>query len=110
MPGSGDIVQKLIPTCPAAGSLLSSAGEGETRARNGPSGSNDLLLWTGDGRIGVLAFGHTDPIKNEELVEKVKSAEERALEDAERQYNGTLRRALEGQADEARFMRGLGLA
>ena len=57
-----------------------------------------------------MAFGHTDPVKNEEVVAKAKSAEERALEDAERQYSGTLRRALEGQADEARFMRGLGLA
>jgi len=105
MPGNGDIVQKLIPTCPASNSLLASGSGVETSAR-----SNDLLMWTGDGRIGLLGFGYTDPVKNDEIMEKAKSAEERALEDAERQYAGTLRRALEGQADEARFMRGLGLA
>ncbi|GAB7341843.1 hypothetical protein MBLNU457_g0163t1 [Dothideomycetes sp. NU457] len=107
MPGTGDIVQKLIPTCPGSTSVLSSSSNSNAESS---SKSNDLLLWTGDGRIGLFGFGYSDPIRNEEIVEKAKSAEERALEDAERQYAGTLRRALEGQADEARFMRGLGLA
>ena len=105
VPGQGDIVQKIIPITTSHyidGGMNSEHGRPDINAE-------DLLLWTGDGRIGVLGFGHEDKVAREKLHVKALNAEERALEDAERQYSGTLRRALESQADEARFMRGLGL-
>ncbi|PNS17262.1 hypothetical protein CAC42_6945 [Sphaceloma murrayae] len=50
-----------------------------------------------------------DEDEEEEMRVKARRAERRAREDAERQFAGSMRRALEGQANEARWMRGLGL-
>lgn len=102
MAGQGDIVQKIVSTQSCRSRVSSLDGRCGT-------GSDDLLLWTGDGRLGVLGFGYECPIAAEEFQAEAKNAEQRALEDAERQYSGTLRRALQSSADEARFMRGLGL-
>lgn len=106
MPGQGDLVQKIIPT-----STTSQAASPSTPSA-GSLGQSDLVLWTGDGRLGILGFGHESPYTQAaaELESKAESAEERAREDAEREYAGRLRRALERQADEVRFVRGLGLA
>ncbi|KAF4548636.1 Hypothetical protein D9617_26g078480 [Elsinoe fawcettii] len=128
----GDIVQKLIPY----------------QTHTSSTGSqNPLFMWTGDGRIGVLSFGHRPAFvqrrtaqdgygseeeedegyvsgysgrgekRREELSEEeetmrvnARRAERRAKEDAERQFAGRMRRALEGQAREVRWMRGLGLS
>lgn len=110
-PGQGDIVQKLIPTSPT----VSSSG---TDRPDIPL--TNLLLWTGDGRLGVLGFGHEDPLASargavEEWHDAVESqhaagaAEARSREDAEKQYALRMRRALERNADEVRFVRGLGM-
>ncbi|KAK4968781.1 hypothetical protein LTR28_001490 [Elasticomyces elasticus] len=104
LPGQGDIVQKLIPTldpCP----LSSRASSSNSSSCSKPS---DVLLWTGDGRLGLLSFGHESKIVKE-AVERVESTEERARGDAERQHSMAMRRALERQADEVRFVRGLGM-
>lgn len=106
MPGQGDIVQKILP--------LRAAG------KQGPSDRPDvpnesLLLWSGDGRLGCHSFGMQNPLKPDEdwhdaLEAQGVSTEQRAKEDAERQYAMTMRRALERNADEVRFVRGLGMA
>jgi len=69
----------------------------------------DLVLKTGDGRIGVLGFGYNTLFTKEEEEAIVETTEQRERRDAEKQYRETLGRALQSQADEVRFMRGLGL-
>lgn len=105
IPGQGDIAQKIITT----NSESSTSYSRQMGARRDVN-TADLLIWTGDGRIGLLGFGHSCPIQAEVLEEKARSAEEMALEDAERQLEGTLRRALVRQANEARIMQRLGQA
>ena len=77
-----------------------------------PAGAAQAV-WTGDGRLGVLGFGHDSPLGDERwhdaVEEQAQSAENRAREDAERQYGMAMRRALERNADEVRFVRGLGM-
>ena len=106
MPGQGDIVQKIIPTSPSSSHLASHSDRPDLSQDN-------LLLWTGDGRIGALGFGPGNPLGEDDwqdaLEEQAKSTEERAREDAERQYGMAMRRALERNADEVRFVRGLGM-
>ncbi|KAF2218255.1 hypothetical protein BDZ85DRAFT_208463 [Elsinoe ampelina] len=92
-PGQGDIVQKLIPF----------------QTHSSSTGTqNPLFMWTGDGRVGILSFGHRSAFE-EKMRVNARRAERRAREDAERQFAGRMRRALEGQAREVRWMRGLGL-
>ncbi|TKA81923.1 hypothetical protein B0A49_00156 [Cryomyces minteri] len=98
-PGQGDIVQKIVPTHGSGG-----GGGGENRKAN----QDNLLLWTGDGRLGLLGFG-APAWEQSAFEERAESAEEASRLDAERQYGQTMRRALERQADEVRFVRGLGL-
>jgi len=106
MPGQGDIVQKILPL---------GKGFGEASAEVGSLDVNQhkLLLWTGDGRLGVLGMGQHDPLGSDEwhdaLEEQALSAAEKARQDAERQYGMAMRRALERNADEVRFVRGLGM-
>ena len=116
MPGHGDIVQKLVPlSAPTVSSALdtsSSSSVGRTDVNQA-----DLLLWTGDGRLGLLGFGPSDPLRgsgthddDDDAGERVSSTtEQKAREDAERQHGFAMRRALERQADEVRFVRGLGM-
>ncbi|GAB7366155.1 hypothetical protein MBLNU230_g7717t1 [Neophaeotheca triangularis] len=111
-PGHGDIVQKIIPT-------LSSSQISSSRSERADVAQSNLLLWTGDGRLGVLGFGHRDPLSSAKAVEEwhdavesqhvMGTAEARSREDAERQYAMRMRRALERNADEVRFVRGLGM-
>lgn len=106
MPGQGDIVQKILP--------LRACKSGTSSGR--PDVPNEaLMLWSGDGRIGCLSFGTQNPIKPDDswhdaVEEQGLSVEERAREDAEKQYDLRMRRALERNADEVRFVRGLGMA
>ena len=102
---SGDIVQKMIPISPAD-SVTSSGDRYDVNQSN-------LLLWTGDGQIGVLEFGHHE-IPSKDDIENarhsiIETTEQRARGDAERQYDMAMRRALERNADEVRFVRGLGM-
>lgn len=99
MPGQGDIVQKIIPTNNSSSSSVLGRGRREIN-------KDDLLLWTGDGRIGLLGFGHECPFQAEALEEEARSAEEMALEREERRYTESLRRALHSQADETLRMLG----
>ncbi|KAK5121163.1 hypothetical protein LTR85_005647 [Meristemomyces frigidus] len=109
MPGQGDIVQKIIPTHPVSTSATCSSRSGDKADVN----QSNLLLWTGDGRLGILGFGHSNPLGEDDPADAVEvqagSAEQRAKEDAERQYGMAMRRALERNADEVRFVRGLGM-
>ncbi|KAK1088243.1 hypothetical protein LTR48_001759 [Friedmanniomyces endolithicus] len=101
MPGQGDIVQKITPMHPVSASSTgtgAASGLGE-RQRQDVNQSN-LLLWTGDGRLGVLGFGPGNPLGEDQWREEG---------DAERQYGMAMRRALERNADEVRFVRGLGM-
>lgn len=102
----GDIVQKMINI--SAPSPPPHTEMGTTRQ---DIGDEKLLLWTGDGRLGILGFGHKAPICGEDggEEEEGKSTIERAREDAERQYGMAMRRALKRQAEEVRFVRGLGM-
>ena len=88
--GSGDVVRKILPTA--------SLGNG------GRATGDDLLLWTGE-RIALLGFRTRPAFGADAFEEGAESVEERE----ERIYGQTMRRALERQADEVRFVRGLGL-
>lgn len=106
MPGQGDIAQKILP-------LRAHSGHNPSSRPDVPTES--LLLWSGDGRLGCLSFGGQNPLQPDDswhdaVEEQVKTAEERAKDDAERQYDLRMRRALERNADEVRFVRGLGMA
>lgn len=113
MPGQGDIVQKIVPTSPVLSSVGSTQDSTPRRDRLDVNQS-DLLLWTGDGRIGLLGFGHQNPLQlgrkgDDALQEQGETAAQKAKQDAERQYGMAMRRALERNADEVRFVRGLGM-
>ena len=113
MPGQGDIVQKIVPTQPVSSASGSSAMNEGSSGRSDINQSN-LLLWTGDGAIGVLGFGYSNPLGEEDewhdaVEAQAETAELKAREDAERQYGMAMRRALERNADEVRFVRGLGM-
>ena len=89
---TGDIVQKIVPV---------SCG----------SKDNDLLIWTGDGKIGLVGFGKKfegfgmETGGGDGAGDDGESKEEREKEEL---YGRGMRRALEGLANETRFVRGLG--
>jgi hypothetical protein len=97
----GDIVQKIMPLQPSTRSWSSQRPD---------VNQSDLVVKTGDGRIGVLGFSHKTLYSREQEEIVVETTEERVRRDAEKQYRETLGRALQSQADEVRFMRGLGMA
>ncbi|KAL8731954.1 MAG: hypothetical protein Q9166_003086 [cf. Caloplaca sp. 2 TL-2023] len=80
----GDVARKILPV-----------GSWE-------DGKGELAVWTGE-RIGILGFRPKPRFEWEQEREEV----EGQAEDVE--YAGRMRRALERQADEVRFVRGLGL-
>lgn len=92
--GSGDVVRKILHTSPRRG----------TTAVN----NDDLLVWTGE-KLGLLGFSREPGFTADSFEETNKSLEEVHKEREERIYAQTMQRALEMQADEARFVRGLGL-
>lgn len=92
---SGDIVIKLANT---------HNGRSE-RAVN----EDDLVLWTGE-KIGLLSFSSGPGFSAEDFEAKgPQTPGEAQKESDEREYSQKMRRALESNADEVRFMRGLGL-
>lgn len=97
----GDIVQKMIPL-----KFSQSSFPGQGRLDFNQS---DLLLKTGDGRIGILGFGHESLYSRGEVDEVVESVAERAQKDAERSYQDSMGRLLQKQADELRWLRTLGM-
>lgn len=92
---SGDIVIKLANT-----------HNGRTeRTVN----EDDLVMWTGE-KIGILSFSSKPGFSAEEFEERgPQTPEEAQKESDEREYSQKMRMALESNADEVRFMRGLGL-
>ena len=87
-----DIVQKLMQT--------SSPGVNNA----------NLLVWTGDGRLGIMGFGRRPLFSEEDWREDgLLSEEERREEQRASEYAGRMRRALERQADEVWWVRGMGL-
>lgn len=103
--GGGDIVQKILPTVnhslhsPFSSSLATSSRQDE------------LFIWTSDGRLGKVEFGSDSPfdadVFEDALEEQVTQAESDKVR--EREYSEEMRRALEHQARELRWMRGYGL-
>ncbi|AEO53307.1 hypothetical protein MYCTH_2294446 [Thermothelomyces thermophilus ATCC 42464] len=120
MPGSDDIARKLLPTRPAA--AVAGGGhepEGDDGGGGGDSDnngerrrhSNDLLFWTGE-KLGLVTFSARPgfaPEDFEESTENGDGPEAKALAAAQSEYNEMMRRALERQADDVRFVRNLGL-
>ncbi|BDD55677.1 hypothetical protein MPDQ_000864 [Monascus purpureus] len=102
------------------------SGPNEVARRILPTGGNltgdELLVWTGE-RIGRVRFSPTDPEEDEDEVDDMSidegideaSHEElrlryREREQREREYAELMRKALERQADEVRWMGRLGMA
>jgi len=92
--GYGDIALKILNT----------TAPGAPRTVN----SDNLVLWTGD-KLGLLSFSPQPGFTAESFEECAKSGEEMRREREERVYGETMRRALVVQADEVRFLRGMGL-
>jgi len=91
---SGDIARKILST--STGDIGS------------PLNPHDLLIWTGD-RIGLLTFSPNPIFETEDGHEITLSAEELKRQYEEKKYADIMRKALEVQADEVRFVTGLGL-
>jgi hypothetical protein len=93
--GWGDIVQKILPT---------------TKVQDAELGKNNLVVWTGDGKLGMVGFGRDAPFDvdmfEDALEEQVGDKGEKVRE---REYGMEMRRALEQQAREVRWLRGYGL-
>lgn len=105
--GWGDIVQKIMP------SVASSAAY--SRIDDVPLGEDNLIVWTGDGKVGMVGFGcdkafgldgGDDVDGLDGLAEEAQTRELRARE---RSYGVEMRKALEQQAREVRWLRGYGL-
>jgi len=100
-----EIVQKILPV-----RLTSSSS----------AWPDDLVVQTGDGKVGVLGFGRrplqwhdntnesTDD-ENETMEEKAVREEVSRKEGEERKFGRIMREALQRQADEVRWLGGLGL-
>ncbi|KAL8846187.1 MAG: hypothetical protein Q9221_008716 [Calogaya cf. arnoldii] len=82
----GDVARKILPV------------------GNWEDGKGELAVWTGE-KIGVLGFRPKPRFE----WEQDRDARD-AAKDEDREYAGQMRRALELQADEVRFVRGLGLS
>jgi hypothetical protein len=92
--GSGDIVIKMANT---------------HDGRDGNLVNGDLVLWTGE-KIGLLSFSSKPGFAADSFEETgTKTPEQIRTEREERTYAETIGRALEANANEVRWMRGLGL-
>jgi hypothetical protein len=94
---NSEVIRKIITTHGPISSSYSNAAD-----------SGNLLFWTGE-RIGFLNFSSNPAVKaDEDKAEPVSGAEAMKRRE-EAVYGETMRRALERQADEVRFVVGLGL-
>lgn len=99
----GDIVQKILPTISSSSSSVTPQ-----------IGQDNLILWTGDGKLGMLGFGREPPFDAdvfEDALERQADGEGSGSQDKvrEKEYSVEMRRALEGHARELRWLRGYGL-
>lgn len=83
--------------------LLATRGDATGRVND-----NDLLFWTGE-HLGMVTFTPGPGFDADAFEEDTKTAVEREKERVERQFSENMRKALERQADDARFVRNLGL-
>lgn len=97
IPPPDDIVQLLLPTMPKATSGHNRVGE------------DNLVMWTGDGRLGLLGFGHDAKWDHSHVEEQVENLETSTMVREEREFSGMMGRALRRQQDELNFMRTFGM-
>ena len=102
MPGSDDIARKLLPTRGPADEAVEERGGG-----GGPTNNDDLLFWTGE-KLGLVTFSARPGFTAEDFEERLGTPDDEALA-AQSEYSERMRRALERQADDVRFVRNLGL-
>ncbi|KAF3002399.1 hypothetical protein E8E13_002520 [Curvularia kusanoi] len=104
--GYGDIVQRILPTVtPSLLSPRDSALEPEL-------GTENLVIWTGDGKLGMVGFGREELFDVDAFEDALERQADGDVVDAralEREYGMEMRRALEQQAREVRWLRGYGL-
>ena len=86
-PNQGDVAMKLLPT--------------------GHEARSEVCVWTGE-KIGVLSFEKNPRVGGDRALD-ADGEGEGGEEIEERDFGRMMRRALERQADEVRFVRGLGL-
>lgn len=95
--GSSDIVIKLANTCTGRSSTQSSIVQ------------DDLVLWTGE-KVGLLSFSRKEGFTSETFEDVGEKSEgDLSREREERGYEEMMRRALVANADEVRYLSGLGL-
>lgn len=96
--GWGDIVQKILPTA------------NPTTAQDTSLGTNNLVVWTGDGKLGMVGFGQEAPFDEDAFEDALEQQScDKGEKVREREYGVGMRRALEMQARELRWLRGYGL-
>lgn len=104
---NGDIVQRILPTrSPTVLSPLS------TSTNTPDLGTEDLALWTGDGKLGLVSFGREGLFEGDvfqDALERQVGGEGDDAKALEREYGREMRRALEQQAREVRWLKGYGL-
>lgn len=94
MPGADDIARKVLAM---------------QEQPTGRVNDNDLLFWTGE-TLGMVTFTSSPGFTPDAFEEDARSAAEIEKEKEERAYGESMRRALERQAEDVRFVRNLGLA
>lgn len=103
---NGDIVQRILPTTsPSLLSLPSNVSTPEL-------GTQNLAVWTGDGKLGMVTFGREDVFDEdtfEDALERQVDGEDADMRAMEKEYSLEMRKALEQQAREVRWLRGYGL-
>jgi hypothetical protein len=95
--GWGDIVQKIIPT-------THSSAAGDVAL-----GQDNLIVWTGAGKLGMLGFGREGVFDEDVFEDALERQGDEGVKVREREYGVEMRRALEQQARELRWLRGYGL-
>ncbi|KAL1844352.1 hypothetical protein VTJ49DRAFT_31 [Mycothermus thermophilus] len=105
-PGSSDeLARKLLPTRPA---VAAAAAGGDRHGGRHRVNNNDLVFWTGE-KLGLVTFSARPGFWSEDFEDEQEDEHMRAEERERREYSDMMRRALERQADEVRFMGSLGL-
>ncbi|KAJ4356899.1 hypothetical protein N0V95_002990, partial [Ascochyta clinopodiicola] len=107
-PATTDIVQRILPTISTSPTTSSSFSHSTTPP---DLGTQNLLLWTGDGRLGMASFGRHDLFDEDTFQDALERQVDGQAGDKEREreYSLEMRRALEQQAREVRWLRGYGL-
>ncbi|MDA4132453.1 MAG: hypothetical protein OK454_04915, partial [Thaumarchaeota archaeon] len=93
MPGSDDMARKLVEMQPGM--------------RDGRVNVNDILFWTGE-KLGLVGFSSRPGFVADDFEDKARRAEDEEKERGERIYSEKMRKALQRQADDVRFVRNLG--